>query len=162
MFSLIRDMEGGGPFHLRPGQWTDNTSMALCLAAGLVERGWDPADQMRRYVRWRREGYMSCTGVCFDIGSATAAALDRFERSGGSSRTTHAGAAASRHFQRTSSATTIWPAPKRIPTESGSRDWRTYASRPFRRLTAGHLAASPAALNRDGGAPDKGKRQRLG
>ena len=81
-FSPIRDMEGGGPFHLRPGQWTDDTSMALCLAASLVERGWDPADQMRRYVRWRRDGYMSCTGVCFDIGSATAAALDRFERSG--------------------------------------------------------------------------------
>jgi len=55
-FSPIRDMEGGGPFHLRPGQWTDDTSMALCLAASLVERGWDPADQMRRYVRWRSAG----------------------------------------------------------------------------------------------------------
>src|SRR5690606_30189798 len=26
---------GGGPFHLRPGEWTDDTSMALCLAESL-------------------------------------------------------------------------------------------------------------------------------
>lgn len=32
-------MVGGGPFGLEPGQWTDDTSMALCLAASLVERG---------------------------------------------------------------------------------------------------------------------------
>lgn len=43
--------------------------MALCLATSLVERGaFDPADQMRHYVRWRREGYLSATGHCFDIG----------------------------------------------------------------------------------------------
>jgi ADP-ribosylglycohydrolase len=25
-------MVGGGPFRLKPGEWTDDTSMALCLA----------------------------------------------------------------------------------------------------------------------------------
>jgi len=30
-FSHIEDMMGGGPFRLKPGQWTDDTSMALCL-----------------------------------------------------------------------------------------------------------------------------------
>ena len=44
-FSPITDMTGGGPFHLAPGQWTDDTSMALCLASSLVERGaFDSAD----------------------------------------------------------------------------------------------------------------------
>lgn len=75
-FSPINDMVGGGPFHLEPGQWTDDTSMALCLATSLIENGYsDPADQMRRYVRWWREGYMSSTGACFDIGNTTSDAL---------------------------------------------------------------------------------------
>lgn len=81
-FRPIDDMMGRGPFDLRPGQWTDDTSMALCLAESLVENGFDPHDQMRRYVRWYRDGYMSSTGRCFDIGNTTRAALERFERSG--------------------------------------------------------------------------------
>jgi len=71
-FDPISDMVGGGPFHLEPGQWTDDTSMAICLAESLIEcRGFDPADQMRRYVRWWREGHLSSTGRCFDIGNTT-------------------------------------------------------------------------------------------
>ena len=74
-------MTGGGPFGLRPGQWTDDTSMALCLAASLIESGgFDALDQMRRYVRWRDEGYMSSTGFCFDIGNTVSDALRRFDR----------------------------------------------------------------------------------
>ena len=79
-FTLVHDIVGGGPFLLEPGQWTDDTSMALCLAASLVETaGFDPVDQMDRYVRWWREGYMSSTGDCFDIGTATVHALCLYE-----------------------------------------------------------------------------------
>lgn len=82
-FRLISDMEGGGPFDLQPGQWTDDTSMALCLAESLLESGgFDAADQMRRYVRWYRTGYRSSTGTCFDIGATVSAALHRFEQTG--------------------------------------------------------------------------------
>jgi ADP-ribosylglycohydrolase len=81
-FDPIDDMVGGGPFGLEPGQWTDDTSMAMCLAESLVERGFDPHDQMERYVRWWREGYWSSTGRCFDIGNTVAAALRQFERTG--------------------------------------------------------------------------------
>lgn len=80
-FDPIADMVGGGPFGLAPGQWTDDTSMALCLAESLVERqGFDPADQLERYVRWYREGHLSSTGRCFDIGNTTREALHLFER----------------------------------------------------------------------------------
>jgi ADP-ribosyl-[dinitrogen reductase] hydrolase len=80
-FAPVRDMVGGGPFRLAPGQWTDDTSMALCLAESLVERqGFDPADQLMRYLRWYREGYWSSTGQCFDIGGTVRAALQRFEK----------------------------------------------------------------------------------
>ena len=82
-FEPIDDMVGGGPFRLQPGQWTDDTSLALCLATSLVEcGGFDAADQMQRYVRWWREGYLSSTGSCFDIGNTTMGALSRFIRHG--------------------------------------------------------------------------------
>ncbi len=79
----VTDMVGGGPFHLRPGEWTDDTAMALCLAESLIScRNLDQMDLMRRFCRWWREGENSCTGTCFDIGIATRAALSFFERSG--------------------------------------------------------------------------------
>lgn len=82
-FPPLTDMVGGGPHNLMPGEWTDDTSMALCLAESLVERrGFDPADQLRRYLRWYREGYFSSTGDCFDIGLTVRQALDRFAATG--------------------------------------------------------------------------------
>ncbi len=80
-FEPIDDMVGGGPFGLRPGQWTDDTSMALCLATSLVEcGGFDPMDQMQRYLRWVGQGYLSSTGTCFDFGRTVARALAKFIR----------------------------------------------------------------------------------
>ena len=76
----LTDMVGGGPFRLAPGQFTDDTSMALCLGASLTEKGFDLHDQMTRYTRWASEGYMSSNGRCFDIGIATRGALQRFQR----------------------------------------------------------------------------------
>ncbi|NDP63452.1 ADP-ribosylglycohydrolase family protein [Polaromonas sp.] len=81
-FAPMTDMVGGGPFHLKPGQWTDDTSMALCLSSSLIEKGFDPLDQMNRYVRWYEHGYMSSNGRCFDIGNATYDALMTFKRTG--------------------------------------------------------------------------------
>ena len=82
-FPPVSDMQGGGPFHLPPGAWTDDTSMALCLATSLVEcAGFDAHDQMTRYCRWWQEGYLSSTGRCFDIGNTTASALRRFQHHG--------------------------------------------------------------------------------
>jgi ADP-ribosyl-[dinitrogen reductase] hydrolase len=79
-FAPVDDMVGGGPFRLRPGEWTDDTSMALCLAESLVEcHGFDPGDQLERYVRWYRQGHLSSNGRCFDIGITVRGALMRFE-----------------------------------------------------------------------------------
>jgi len=80
-FTPLTDMIGSGPFRLQPGQWTDDTSMALCLATSLVEKkGFDPQDQMERYSRWYEEGYLSSTGDCFDIGWTTSAAIRSFKK----------------------------------------------------------------------------------
>jgi ADP-ribosylglycohydrolase len=82
-FDPIDDIVGGGPFGLQPGQWTDDTSMALCLAESLVESGgFDVVDQMERYCRWREQGHLSSNGRCFDIGMTVAGALTRYRQTG--------------------------------------------------------------------------------
>jgi len=80
-FPLHTEMTGGGAFNVKPGEWTDDTSMALCLAQSLVEcQGFDSKDQLECYLRWMNDGYLSCQGCCIDIGGTTRNALKRFEQ----------------------------------------------------------------------------------
>jgi ADP-ribosyl-[dinitrogen reductase] hydrolase len=82
-FEPVTDMVGGGIFNLNPGEWTDDTSMVLCLAESLIElKGFEPVDQLQRYCRWYREGHLSSTGRCFDIGTTIRSALVHFEKTG--------------------------------------------------------------------------------
>lgn len=79
-YPLLTDIVGGGPFGLKPGQWTDDTAMALALADSLAACGGiDEQDLQARFVDWWRRGTYSCTGSCFDIGGTTAQALRRWE-----------------------------------------------------------------------------------
>jgi ADP-ribosylglycohydrolase len=80
-FEPVGGYRGGGPHRLAPGEWTDDTSMALALAGSIADAGWDLNDQSQRYVRWWREGEYSVTGECFDIGITTSRSLARFEQS---------------------------------------------------------------------------------
>jgi ADP-ribosyl-[dinitrogen reductase] hydrolase len=80
-FQPLTDMVGGGPFQLKPGQWTDDTSMALCLAESLLTmNGFNAADQMGRYLNWWQWGYLSSTGECFDIGTTVSQALAQYQQ----------------------------------------------------------------------------------
>ncbi|WP_199698820.1 ADP-ribosylglycohydrolase family protein [Aurantiacibacter zhengii] len=79
----LTDMSGGGPFGLKPGQWTDDTAMALALADSLVTCGrLNPCDLAERFASWMEHGEYSCTGSCFDIGNATREALLRYREHG--------------------------------------------------------------------------------
>ncbi|CAF3409793.1 unnamed protein product [Rotaria socialis] len=79
--SPVTDLKGGGTWGLQPGQFTDDTSMALCLANSLIAcQDFVPYDQLVRYKWWYRNGYMSSTGQCFDIGAATRQSIEEFER----------------------------------------------------------------------------------
>lgn len=79
----LTEIEGGGPFRLEPGQWTDDTSMALALADSLIAGdGLDEHDLMTRFVSWMDEGAYSSNGRCFDIGVTVRGALNRFKKSG--------------------------------------------------------------------------------
>lgn len=62
------DITGGGPFDVHPGQVTDDTQLACCLATSLVASGgFDAVDLGQRYVVWRE--------VAFDVGNQTRASL---------------------------------------------------------------------------------------
>ncbi|PZO03847.1 MAG: hypothetical protein DCF28_06685 [Alphaproteobacteria bacterium] len=78
---LLTNMIGGGPFRLKPGEWTDDTAMAMALADSLASCGeLDEQDLLRRFSDWWRNGTYSCTGTCFDIGATTAQAIGRWEQ----------------------------------------------------------------------------------
>jgi ADP-ribosylglycohydrolase len=77
----VRDMRGGGTWKLEPGTWSDDTSLALCLAESIAEKGFDPEDSGRRSLSWLDEGLWSARGEAFDVGGATRRALNRI-RSG--------------------------------------------------------------------------------
>lgn len=82
-FEPVTGMRGGGALGLEAGEWTDDTSMALCLAESLVTCArFDARDQMERYLRWYRQGHLSSNGKCVDVGGTVRAALERYERTG--------------------------------------------------------------------------------
>jgi len=77
-FEPVIGYRGGGPHRLAPGEWTDDTSMALALADSIGD-GWNLDDQTARYLLWYRFGKYSVNGQCFDIGMTTSRGLRRFE-----------------------------------------------------------------------------------
>jgi ADP-ribosyl-[dinitrogen reductase] hydrolase len=82
-FPPLSDMIGGGPFNLAPGEWTDDTTMALCLAESLLAAGdLDQRDFMVRLQGWLERGENTVPGRCFDIGVTTRAAIERFAADG--------------------------------------------------------------------------------
>jgi ADP-ribosyl-[dinitrogen reductase] hydrolase len=84
-FPDVTGYRGGGPHGLAPGEWTDDSSMALALADSIAGVDWDLNDQARRYLAWWRKGAYSVNGRCFDIGITTRSALSRFQHSGDAS-----------------------------------------------------------------------------
>ena len=60
-YNEVKDMgtDPSGKFNLKPGQWTDDTSMGLCIADSLIENKgkFDPIDIMMRFILWWHYGY---------------------------------------------------------------------------------------------------------
>lgn len=82
-FPPLTDIVGGGPFNLKAGEWTDDTSMMYCLAHSLIRtKQCDLKDQMDLYCKWWQDGVFSATGKCFDIGNTVVSALKRYQQTG--------------------------------------------------------------------------------
>ncbi|TDQ59068.1 ADP-ribosyl-[dinitrogen reductase] hydrolase [Mesocricetibacter intestinalis] len=80
-FKPLTDMQGGGKFRLAKGKWTDDTSMAICLAESLIAKnGFDPYDQLQRYYQWASTGINSSLDRAFGMGKQVAMALGEFRK----------------------------------------------------------------------------------
>lgn len=75
----VTDMREYGVHNQPMGTWSDDTSMALCMAESLL-KGWDMEDMGRRFLNWFRMGYKTPHGVVFDMGMATQQAICLFEQ----------------------------------------------------------------------------------
>lgn len=73
-------MAGGMAHRQKPGTWSDDTSMALCVADSLGSRGLDPDDAMKKFSEWRRYGRYTAGGVAFDVGRTCRRAIDRYDQ----------------------------------------------------------------------------------
>ena len=121
----VTDIVGKGPHKLRRGQWTDDTSMALCLADSLLsKKRLDLTDQLQRYLRWAKRGHNSCTGTCFDVGTTIRNSLEAFRKS----KSIHAAG----RFKRTAgngSLMRIAPVPIAAPTLETAMKWGSEQSK---------------------------------
>lgn len=82
-FEPVTDYRHSYVWNIPPGYWTDDTSMALCLAESILARNTvDPQDLLERFGRWYTQGENSATGRCFDIGTTTRSNIERFLKEG--------------------------------------------------------------------------------
>ncbi len=72
------DMVGYGAHNQPEGAWSDDTSMALCVADSLT-RGFNPDDMMKKFYAWMTRSQYTATGVVFDIGMTCRKASRRYE-----------------------------------------------------------------------------------
>lgn len=78
-FPPVHDMVGGGKFRLKPGQWTDDTSMTICLAESLIAcQGFDAHDQMQRYIAWVNTGKPGPKDHAIGVGKTVFRALAHY------------------------------------------------------------------------------------
>ncbi len=79
----ITEMVSCKMFGTPPGYWTDDSSMAFCVAESFARLGrYDREDIARNFVRWIEEGFWSSLDVAFDVGGATDAACFAIARTG--------------------------------------------------------------------------------
>jgi ADP-ribosyl-[dinitrogen reductase] hydrolase len=82
-FEPVTDYRHSYVWNIPPGYWTDDTSMALCLADSIMERDTvDPKDLLARFGRWYTQGENSATDRCFDIGNTTRTNIELFLKEG--------------------------------------------------------------------------------
>lgn len=78
----VRHLHDGSPLfgaNTPKGNWTDDTSMALCLADSLIENnGYDSYDIMEKYTKWLFEGYRTFHPIGFGVGLQTSDAIVTF------------------------------------------------------------------------------------
>jgi ADP-ribosyl-[dinitrogen reductase] hydrolase len=78
----VTGMLGMGSHHQPAGTWSDDTSMALCLADSLLADDLNLHSQMDRYCRWLYKAEWTAHGEMFDVGGRTQQAIGDYQRTG--------------------------------------------------------------------------------
>lgn len=64
-YGVFRTITGGGWLRLKPGQVTDDTQMALCIARAIVEcQGWSRDQVARNFAAWLKSRPVDCGDTC--------------------------------------------------------------------------------------------------
>jgi ADP-ribosylglycohydrolase len=74
----VTNMFGFGSHNQPIGTWSDDSSLAFCLADSLCN-GYDLKDIAHKFLQWRNEEIWTPHGKIFDIGIATNEAINRIE-----------------------------------------------------------------------------------
>lgn len=74
--SPITGMTGFGSWNQPLGTWSDDSSLAFCLAESL-NKGYNLDDIALNFINWKQQGYWGAHHKVFDIGGATRFAIDR-------------------------------------------------------------------------------------
>lgn len=72
----VTGMREFGSWNQPKGTWSDDSSLAFCLAENL-STGYDLDDIARKFIQWKENGYWGAHYKLFDIGGATRFAIDR-------------------------------------------------------------------------------------
>lgn len=75
----VTGMRAFGVHHQPAGTWSDDSSLAFCLAESLAEKGLNYTDQAQRFIAWKYAGKWTAHGRVFDIGNATGEAITRLQ-----------------------------------------------------------------------------------
>ena len=75
----VTGMRAYGSHHQPAGTWSDDSSMAFCLAEMLCGK-YNLGSLASRFVHWESDGHWGAHGQVFDIGIATSSAIDRLKR----------------------------------------------------------------------------------
>lgn len=78
-FEVTKEYNRGGWLSVKKGEWTDDSTMALCVSESLIEKKLnDIEDQVEKYYMWFKNGYLTTRDECFDIGNTTRSNVLKF------------------------------------------------------------------------------------
>ena len=75
----VVDMREYGSHHQPRGTWSDDSSLAFCLAESLL-KGYDLQDLANRFINWYEHNYWTPHGKVYDIGIATSQAIHQLSK----------------------------------------------------------------------------------
>lgn len=75
----VISMREYGTHNQPPGTWSDDSSLAFCLAESLL-KGYDLNDIANNFVKWYNEDFWTPHGNVFDVGVATSIAITNFQK----------------------------------------------------------------------------------